>query len=182
MVLGTGNGYPCAMADIFDVVADATRREILQVLHECGSAVGSSVASVARSGGAARSATGEISVSQIVGRLELSQPTVSKHLRVLRDAGLVRVREEGQHRYYSLDTTPLETVEDWLLPLLDVTSTPNGVGAPGAAKADTDERSADVLGGDAREFAGAVGKVIADTSHRVSSAVEKVTARKWRRE
>lgn len=158
------------MADIFDVVADATRREILQVLHDCGSAgsaAGSSAAPAARSG--ARPAPGEISVSQIVGRLELSQPTVSKHLRVLRDAGLVRVREEGQHRYYSLDTTPLEAVEDWLLPLLDVSK---GEG----------ERYADVLGGEAREFAGAVGKVIADTSYRVSSAVEKVTARKWRRE
>jgi DNA-binding transcriptional ArsR family regulator len=142
------------MADIFDVVADATRREILQVLHDCGSA----------------QAAGEISVSQIVGRLELSQPTVSKHLRVLRDAGLVRVREEGQHRYYSLDTAPLETVEDWLMPLLDVSK-----GAEGAP-------FVDVLGGEAREFAGAVGKVIADTSYRVSSAVEKVTARKWRRE
>jgi ArsR family transcriptional regulator, arsenate/arsenite/antimonite-responsive transcriptional repressor len=144
------------MADIFDVVADATRREILQVLHDCGSA----------------GAAGEISVSQIVGRLELSQPTVSKHLRVLREAGLVRVREKGQHRYYSLDTAPLEAVEDWLLPLLDVA----GIAKPGG------ERHGDMLGGEAREFAGAVGKVIADTSYRVSSAVEKVTARKWRRE
>jgi len=157
------------MADIFDVVADATRREILQVLHDCDGAGSRPAGSAAAPAGPGR-ATGEISVSQIVGKLELSQPTVSKHLRVLRDAGLVRVREEGQHRYYSLDTTPLETVEDWLLPLLDVSRGVEG------------ERYAEVLGGEAREFAGAVGKVIADTSYRVSSAVEKVTARKWRRE
>jgi Predicted transcriptional regulators len=141
------------MADIFDVVADATRRDILQVLHERGAVA------------AGRAA--EISVSEIVGRLELSQPTVSKHLKVLREAGLVHVREEGQHRYYHLDTAPLESLEDWLLPLLDGSK---------------DAPSLEALGGDAREFAGAVGKVFADTSYRVTSAVEKVTPKKWRRE
>lgn len=88
------------MSDIFGVIADATRRDILQVLleqydNEAG-----------------------ISVSEIVNKLEVSQPTVSKHLKVLRDAELVSVREEGQHRFYSLDPEPLEMVEDFVIPFL----------------------------------------------------------------
>ncbi|MCU1514117.1 MAG: ArsR family transcriptional regulator [Microbacteriaceae bacterium] len=96
--------YPVAMADIFDVIADATRRDLLQALLE------RYVAS--------DPASGEISVGELVDKLGLSQPTVSKHLKVLRDHGLVRVREEGQHRYYSLDASPLEDLEDWLIPFL----------------------------------------------------------------
>ncbi len=92
------------MADIFDVVADATRRDLLTVLLD---------RYVAPS-----PATGEISVGEMVDKLGLSQPTVSKHLKVLRDHGLVTVREEGQHRYYCIDTSPLETLEDWLIPFL----------------------------------------------------------------
>lgn len=92
------------MADIFDVVSDPTRRELLQVLLD---------RYVSQ-----ESVSGEISVGDIVERLGLSQPTVSKHLKVLRDHGLVSVREDGQHRYYKLDAAPLETLEDWLLPFL----------------------------------------------------------------
>jgi len=144
------------MADIFDIVADATRRDILRVLLD-----------------AARPETseaGEVSVSRIVSTLELSQPTVSKHLKVLREAGLVQVREEGQHRYYHLDAAPLEAVEDWLIPFLGIqTPADEASVAPGLAE-------------DAREFASTVGKVFADTSHRVTTAVDRVTPKKWRRE
>lgn len=90
------------MPDIFGVIADATRRDILQVLLE----------RVQRDA--------EISVSEIVGQLEISQPTVSKHLKVLREAELVSVREEGQHRYYSLNPEPLEMIEDFVIPFLSV--------------------------------------------------------------
>ena len=90
------------MADIFDVIADGTRRDILQLLLDRASA----------------GEHGGTSVSHIVSRLGISQPTVSKHLKVLRDAGLVSVREEGQHRYYSLSSAPLEAVDDWLVPFL----------------------------------------------------------------
>ncbi len=96
------------MADIFDVVADATRRDLLQVLLDRYMA--------SESQGVTHG--GEISVGEIVEKLGLSQPTVSKHLKVLRDHDLVTVREEGQHRYYSLDTSPLEDLEDWLIPFL----------------------------------------------------------------
>jgi ArsR family transcriptional regulator len=142
------------MADIFDVIADATRRDILAVLLD-------------RHADDVHS-SGEISVSEIVATLELSQPTVSKHLKVLRDAGLVAVREEGQHRYYRLDSEPLEAVEDWIIPFV-------------ASGVDVDAINAE-LGDETREFASTVGKVFADTSHRVTTAVERVTPRKWRRD
>jgi DNA-binding transcriptional ArsR family regulator len=86
------------MADIFDVLADGTRRELLSRLER---------------------RDGEVSVSQLVSELGISQPTVSKHLKVLREAGLVTVREEGQHRYYRLDRAPFADVELWLGPFLD---------------------------------------------------------------
>lgn len=87
------------MADIFDVIADGTRRDILRLLLR-------------------RSSEGHegTSVSEIVSELGVSQPTVSKHLKVLREAELVSVREEGQHRFYSLSSEPLEVVDDWLVP------------------------------------------------------------------
>jgi len=84
------------MADIFDVVSDPTRRDLMVALREGG----------------------ELSVGQLVERLGLSQPTVSKHLKVLRDHGLVGVREEGQHRYYRLDGSALGDLTDWLAPFL----------------------------------------------------------------
>ncbi|MFT4234531.1 MAG: metalloregulator ArsR/SmtB family transcription factor [Microbacterium sp.] len=86
------------MADIFDVIADSTRRDIL--LH------------LLRRSSEGRDGT---SVSEIVGELSVSQPTVSKHLKVLREAGLVAVREEGQHRFYTLSPEPLEQIDDWVM-------------------------------------------------------------------
>ena len=85
------------MADIFDVVSDPTRRDLMQALQQ----------------------RGETSVGELVEQLGLSQPTVSKHLKVLRDHELVTVREEGQHRYYRLDSAPLEELELWLLPFVN---------------------------------------------------------------
>lgn len=92
------------MADIFDVISDSTRRDLMRALLERYIMP--------------ESETGEISVGDLVEHLGLSQPTVSKHLKVLRDHGLVSVREDGQHRYYRLDPTPLEEIEDWLIPFL----------------------------------------------------------------
>ncbi len=101
MVLRAGDDYPDHMTDIFDVIADGTRRDILQLLLR-------------------RTAEGDAgtSVSQIVADLGISQPTVSKHLKVLREAELVSVREDGQRRFYSLAVEPLEVVDDWLVPFL----------------------------------------------------------------
>ena len=58
----------------------------------------------------------EWSVGELVERLALSQPGVSKHLRVLREAGLVSVRPDGKRRWYGLRAEPLAEVADWLEP------------------------------------------------------------------
>jgi DNA-binding transcriptional ArsR family regulator len=59
---------------------------------------------------------GERSVNDLVAQLALSQPGVSKHLRVLREAGLVEVRPEGRRRWYALRAQPLAEVDRWLEP------------------------------------------------------------------
>ncbi len=59
---------------------------------------------------------GERSVGDLVARLGLSQPGVSKHLKVLRDAGLVAVRPAGKQRWYGLRAQPLAEVDEWLEP------------------------------------------------------------------
>ncbi len=116
------------MADIFDVVADPTRRDLLQLLLERHTAATDEPAG------------GDLSVGQLVAGTGLSQPTVSKHLKVLRDAGLVTVREKGQHRYYKLEFLPLEALEDWLVPFIRA-EIDGEDGAAGAAVA-ADEISA----------------------------------------
>lgn len=136
------------MADIFDVIADGTRRDILQLLRE-------------------RSASGEhgTSVSQIVGELGVSQPTVSKHLKVLREAELVSVREEGQHRYYSLTAAPLDEVDDWLVPFFD-----DGLAAADAALASNLPESAVAA-------ADLVGRAAASTKHAFDSMFKRIPGR-----
>ena len=137
------------MADIFDVIADGTRRDILQFLRE-------------------RGASGEhgTSVSQIVNELGVSQPTVSKHLKVLREAELVSVREEGQHRYYRLSTAPLDEVDDWLVPFFD-----DGIAAADAAAAGTS------LTDSAAAAADLVGRAAASTKHAFESVLKKMPGR-----
>lgn len=135
------------MADIFDVVADSTRRDILAVLLERESAVPQS--------------GGEISVSEIVAALGTSQPTVSKHLKVLRESGLVSVREEGQHRYYRLDRAPLETLEDWLIPFMSSDAAADAATLAGVAAHEAS------LNDDQLAFASAIGKVFADVTQVV---------------
>lgn len=59
---------------------------------------------------------GERPVNELVARLKLSQPGVSKHLKVLREAGLVEIRPEGRQRWYRLRPQPLAEVDRWLEP------------------------------------------------------------------
>jgi len=134
------------MADIFDVIADGTRRDILQLLREHGAA-----------------SRGGTSVSQIVAELGISQPTVSKHLKVLRDAELVSVREEGQHRYYSVSPAPLDAVDDWLVPFLvdDSDDIPTAASLPQSAA-----QAADM-----------VGRAAASTKHALESVLKKIPGR-----
>lgn len=81
--------------DLFAVIADPTRRHILEFL-----------------------AIERLSVGELVEELGISQPTVSKHLKVLRTAGLVETEAVGQKRFYSLVPQPLERVTDWLTSLV----------------------------------------------------------------
>ncbi|WP_194410638.1 ArsR/SmtB family transcription factor [Microbacterium cremeum] len=135
------------MADIFDVIADGTRRDILRLLLD-------------------RSTAGEhgTSVSHIVHELGASQPTVSKHLKVLRDAHLVSVREEGQHRYYSLSAEPLDEVDDWLVPFLD-----GATAEPVAAQPSLPDSAA--------HAAEVVGRAAASAKHALESALKRLPGR-----
>ena len=142
------------MADIFDVLADSTRRELLVTLHERRVHGGSS---------------DELSVSELVERLGLSQPTVSKHLQRLRELGLVSVRTDGQHHYYRLQTAPLRELESWIGDFLsaDTSSDENAV-AVFAAWAGAD-------------FGGTLGRRLADGTYQarvvVTDASSKVAKR-----
>jgi DNA-binding transcriptional ArsR family regulator len=77
--------------DAFNAVAEPRRRQILDLL-----------------------AAGERSVNDLVALLDLAQPLVSKHLRVLREVGLVEVREQGRQRVYRLNGRPLQPIYDWV--------------------------------------------------------------------
>ena len=81
------------MSNAFEVVAEPSRRRILELLRD-----------------------DDRPVNDLVVELGLSQPAVSKHLRVLRDAGLVDVRRDAQRRIYRLVPEPLVEIDDWLTP------------------------------------------------------------------
>ena len=163
------------MADIFSVIADPTRRHLLELLLERYAAADAVESSPH---------AGESSVSELVHALDLSQPTVSKHLKVLRDAGLVAVREEGQHRYYKLDASPLEDVEDWVIPFLSADFDGSvkdddaewADTATGAASGAASGAQAPDAAGAASEFARNVGRTVATSSHQARSVVEDLQA------
>lgn len=98
------------VTDIFAVIADRTRRDILDTLR-----------------------TGDKAVGELVEALEASQPTVSKHLKVLRDAGLVTTRAQGQKRFYALRLEPLGEVGGWIAGLGTTPGSP--AAAPGSPAA-----------------------------------------------
>src|SRR6476661_7784490 len=83
---------PAALA-VLDVIAEPTRRRILDAVRD-----------------------GERSVGELVDELGMHQPGVSRHLRVLRDAGLVEVRQDAQRRLYRLRPEPLMELDAWLEP------------------------------------------------------------------
>ena len=91
--------------DGFTVVAEHTRRRILDHLREAADSRGSDAPE--RRGS---------DVGTLVNALALPQPTVSKHLRVLREAGVVTVQVQGPRRVYSLAPRPLSDVTTWLEP------------------------------------------------------------------
>lgn len=77
--------------DVFAVIAESTRRDILVSLR-----------------------SGDKAVGELVAELAASQPTISKHLKVLREARLVSMRAQGQKRYYALNREPLAGIASWL--------------------------------------------------------------------
>jgi DNA-binding transcriptional ArsR family regulator len=81
------------MSTTFEVLAEPNRRRILDLLRD-----------------------GERSVNQLAELVQISQPGVSKHLRVLRQAGLVTVRVDAQRRWYRLRPEPLAEIDTWLEP------------------------------------------------------------------
>jgi DNA-binding transcriptional ArsR family regulator len=81
------------MTETFEVLAEPNRRRILDLLRD-----------------------DERPVGELVAALSVSQPAVSKHLRVLREAGLVQVRGDAQRRLYRIDPGPLREVDEWLAP------------------------------------------------------------------
>jgi DNA-binding transcriptional ArsR family regulator len=79
------------MTSTFEALSDPTRRRVLDLLRERPRLVG-----------------------ELVEQLKISQPLMSKHLRVLRDVGLVTVRQDAQRRWYELNPAPLLEVDRWL--------------------------------------------------------------------
>ena len=79
------------MNDVFQLLAEPSRRHLLDALRH-----------------------GERSVNQLVGRTHMSQPSVSKQLRLLLDSGVVRVRKSGRQHLYSIQGRPLREASEWL--------------------------------------------------------------------
>jgi len=77
--------------DSFEVLADPTRRRIVDVLRD-----------------------GECAVNDIVERMDIHQSGVSRHLRILSEAGFVQVRPEGSQRFYSLRAAPFKDIDAWV--------------------------------------------------------------------
>jgi DNA-binding transcriptional ArsR family regulator len=77
--------------DAFNAVAEGSRRQLLEAIGD-----------------------GEATVNELVDRLGLSQPQVSKHLGVLRAVGLVLVRTDGRHRWYRVNGVALKPIHDWV--------------------------------------------------------------------
>jgi DNA-binding transcriptional ArsR family regulator len=85
--------YSAVPVDVFAVLAEPTRRRILAELR-----------------------AKESSVGELVKRLDVSQPTMSKHLKVLREAGFVSSEAAAQQRIYRLEARPFENLDEWLAP------------------------------------------------------------------
>lgn len=111
-------------SDVFSVIADPTRRRIVRILAEQTHTVGA-----------------------VVEKLGMSQPTISKHLKVLRDADVVSVTVEGQRRLYSLNPDVFATVTEWINETVQIARQSNEahvpVALPGGATAPAENKSTD---------------------------------------
>ncbi|MFJ6028187.1 ArsR/SmtB family transcription factor [Pseudarthrobacter sp. NPDC092424] len=134
--------------DVFAVIAESTRRDILVALR-----------------------AGDKAVGELVQELEASQPTISKHLKVLREAQLVSMRAQGQKRYYALNREPLEGISHWL----ETFDVGNAAAAPSAPAARGAQGKAAAAG---RPSAGtaAAARLAGEASRTAAGAPEEVAA------
>jgi DNA-binding transcriptional ArsR family regulator len=88
--------YACSVQAL-QALADPVRRELLALL-----------------------ARGERTAGELAAPFPISRPAISRHLRVLRESGLVRVRSDGRERRYALDAAPLRELDEWLEPYRDL--------------------------------------------------------------
>lgn len=79
--------------EVFDALANPTRRDILDALLG-----------------------GELTAGELAGKFDMARPSVSEHLRALRESGLVEERQEGRHRFYNVTGEPMAELIDWLTP------------------------------------------------------------------
>jgi DNA-binding transcriptional ArsR family regulator len=86
-----------SVVEALAALADPTRRQLLALLRD-----------------------GDLPAGELAGRFAVSRPAISRHLRVLREAGLVHSRVEGRRRLYALDPRPLRELDDWLEPYRDL--------------------------------------------------------------
>lgn len=117
----------CVAQDVFHVLSDPTRRQLVELL----------------------AASDELSVSDLVASVDASQPTVSKHLKVLRDGGVVETRADGQRRLYSLVPDALVGALEWVAQVQDATA-----GSAGEAEASGVVETADAAAADEQTEAG----------------------------
>jgi len=91
------------MNQVFKALADPSRREILRLLGR-----------------------GEMTAGQLAERFEMTKPSMSHHFSVLKEAGLIRSRREGQQIWYSLNTTVVQDVLAWAVDLMEATARKRG--------------------------------------------------------
>ena len=82
----------------FDAISDGTRREIVQLIAK----------------------RGELAASEISGEFDVSAPAISQHLKILREAGVLRMKKDAQRRLYSLNPSGMEEVSGWVLEVIEV--------------------------------------------------------------
>lgn len=83
-----------AIDTVFTALANPTRRELLRLLRD----------------------EGQQPVQQLASHFDMQRPSISEHLKVLRDVGLVSEQKQGRQRYYHLEVEPLQEVQAWLVP------------------------------------------------------------------
>ncbi len=138
-------------SDVFSVIADPTRRRIVRILAEQTHTVGA-----------------------VVEKLGMSQPTISKHLKVLRDADVVSVTVEGQRRLYSLNPDVFATVTEWINETVQIARQSSEahvpVALPGGATVPAENKAMDKAPEKAVAEKPAVEKVAAESEKKVAEA------------